>query len=446
MLKRRLITLLIIVVAIAIAWFVYATQTSTSKYKFKLGLDLSGGTHLVYRADTSRLAAADVQDSLTALRGIIEKRVNVFGVSEPIVQTEKAGAFSGKVENRLIVELPGVTDSQKAIKMIGETPVLEFRLQTPAKVKKKVVDTSGKVDLKIGDTFGPAILTGAQLSRASLQFGQGGGSISNNPSVVLKFTSKGSQIFADFTGSHVGKNFGIFLDGKLISNPVIQEKITGGSAIISGNFTPETARALVRNLNFGALPLPITLLSSQTIGASLGAHTVSKGIQAALWGFGIVALFLILWYRLPGIIAIVSLSIYIALMLAIFKLLPVTLTAAGIAGFILSIGLAVDANVLIFERTKEELAEGKWTHNAIVDGFKRAWLSIRDSNLSSLITAVILYWLGTSLLKGFALVFGIGVLVSMFTAITVSRTFLLSLGDYEYKGIVKFLFGSGLKK
>lgn len=445
MLKRRLITLAIIIITLAVMWFVYSTQAPTSKYRFRLGLDLSGGTHLVYKADTSRLAPANVQDSLIALRGIIEKRVNLFGVAEPIVQTEQAGAFSGKIENRLIVELPGVTDTEKAIKMIGKTPVLEFRLQLPKKVDQKAVVKNGKLNIKLGNSFGPAILTGAQLSRASLEFGQGSGGLSNNPSVVLTFTGKGSKIFADFTGSHVGKNFGIFLDGKLISDPVIQEKIAGGSAVISGNFTPDAARALVRNLNFGALPLPITLLSSQTIGASLGANTVNKGIQAALWGLAFVAFFLLLWYRLPGIIAIVSLGIYMVLMLAIFKLLPVTLTAAGIAGFILSIGLAVDANVLIFERTKEELADGKWTHNATVDGFKRAWLSIRDSNLSSLITAIILYWLGTSLLKGFALVFGIGILVSMFTAITISRTFLLSLGDYEYKGIVKFLFGSGIK-
>jgi len=185
-------------------------------------------------------------------------------------------------------------------------------------------------------------------------------------------------------------------------------------------------------------------LSSQTIGASLGGGTLDKGISAGLLGLMLVALFLIIWYRLPGLVAVVSLSVYIVIMLAIFKLVPVTITAAGIAGFILSIGLAVDANILIFERLKEELAEGKWTHNAIIDGFKRAWASIRDGNLSSIITAVILFWLGTSLVEGFALVFGIGVIVSMFTAITVSRTLLLAIGDYEYKGVIKFLFGAGI--
>ena len=271
------------------------------------------------------------------------------------------------------------------------------------------------------------------------------GGLSNEPIVALRFTNEGGKIFEEFTGAHVGEVFGIFLDGQLISNPVINERIGGGSAIISGSFTPDEARELVRNLNFGALPLPIELLSSQTIGASLGAETLERGIEAGLWGLAIVALFLILWYRLPGMLSVLSLSIYIVIMLAIFKLVPVTLTAAGLAGFILSIGLAVDANVLIFERMKEELLEGKWTHNAVRDGFMRAWLSVRDGNLSSIITAIILFWFGTSLVEGFALVFGLGVIVSMLTAITVSRTFLLAVGDREYRGFTRVLFGSGIK-
>ncbi len=449
MLKRRLIALALIIAAGALGWSIYSTQINKTK-EFKLGLDLSGGTHLVYKADTSNLSPADIPSSMASLRDTIERRVNLFGVAEPIVQTEKAGALSGEVQNRLIVELPGVTDTQQAIDLLGKTPVLEFRLQKPA--SEQTVDASkvgkdGKINLSVGDTFGPAILTGAHLDKAQLQFGQGNshGSLSNEPTVVLNFTSEGGKIFGDFTSKHVGEVFGIFLDGQLISSPVIREKITGGSAVISGNFTPDEARTLVRNLNFGALPLPIELLSSETIGASLGESTLEKGIQAGIWGIIIVALFLLLWYRLPGLIAVVSLAIYIVLMLAIFKFMPVTLTAAGLAGFILSIGMAVDANVLIFERMKEELNSGKWTHNAIRDGFKRAWLSIRDGNLSSIITAVILFWFGTSMVEGFALVFGIGVLVSMFSAITVSRTLLLALGDYENKGIVKFLFGNGLK-
>lgn len=446
MLKQRLIALAILISGFGVGWFVYATQVQGENFLFKLGLDLSGGTHLVYKADTSRLAPEDVRESMASLRDTIERRVNLFGVSEPIVQTERGGALSGETQDRLIIELPGVTDTQEAIRLIGETPVLEFRLQEAINPNELEINEDGVAEVSIGENFGPAVLTGAHLDRATLQFGQvHSGGLSNEPIVVLDFTSEGGTIFEDFTGEHVGEVFGIFLDGQLISNPVINERIPGGSAVISGGFTPEEARELVRNLNFGALPLPIELLSSQTIGASLGADTFARGVEAAMWGLAAVALFLLLWYRLPGVLAVISLSLYIALMLAIFKLLPVTLTAAGLAGFILSIGLAVDANILIFERMKEELLQDKWTSNAVRDGFARAWLSIRDGNLSSIITAIILFWFGTSLVEGFALVFGIGVIVSMLTAITVSRTFLLALGDYENRGVVKFLFGTGLK-
>lgn len=445
--KERLIALALLIAGAGVGWFIYGSESTGSNFAFKLGLDLSGGTHLVYKADTSNLAPQDVRESMASLRDTIERRVNLFGVAEPIVQTERGGALSGETQDRLIVELPGVTDTQEAIELIGQTPVLEFRLQQPTETQDATVGKDGTVNVSIGgDNFGPAVLTGAHLDRATLQFGQAyAGGLSNEPLVVLDFTREGGKIFEEFTGAHVGEVFGIFLDGQLISNPVINEKIAGGSAVISGGFTPDEARELVRNLNFGALPLPIELLSSQTIGASLGSETLARGIEAGIWGLIAVALFLVLWYRLPGVVAVVSLSLYIALMLAIFKLIPITLTAAGLAGFILSIGMAVDANVLIFERMKEEFAEGKWTHNAIRDGFKRAWLSIRDGNLSSIITAIILFWFGTSLVEGFALVFGIGVIVSMLTAITISRTLLLALGDYEYKGIVKFLFGTGLK-
>jgi len=445
--KERLIALAIVIAGLGVGWFVFSSETQGENFKFKLGLDLSGGTHLVYEADTSRLAPEDVKASMASLRDTIERRVNLFGVAEPIVQTERGGALSGGTQERLIIELPGVTDTQEAIDLIGATPVLEFRLQQPIDTENLVVGEDGVAEISVGDSFGPAVLTGAHLDRANLQFGQGGagGGLSNEPVVVLDFTNDGGEIFGNFTGEHVGEVFGIFLDGQLISNPVINERITGGSAVISGGFQPEEARELVRNLNFGALPLPIELLSSQTIGASLGTATVEKGVEAGLWGLAVVALFLLLWYRLPGLLSVVSLTMYIALMLAIFKFIPITLTAAGLAGFILSIGLAVDANILIFERMKEELLEDKWTNNAVKDGFKRAWLSIRDGNLSSIITAVILFWFGTSLVEGFALVFGIGVIVSMLTAITISRTFLIAVGDYEHKGIAKFLFGTGLK-
>ena len=421
-------------------WFVYSSQLHSWR-PFKLGLDLSGGTELTYHAELSAITSGDVTDSMTALRDTIERRVNLFGVSEPLVQTETAGTFAGTPEQRLIVQLPGVTDTQQAIALIGQTPVLEFRMlkagATPPPQGQALASTSANA------LFEPAAITGKDLASAALQFSSGAGAM-GQPQVVLKFDSTGAKQFADLTAANVGKIFGIFLDGVPISEPVINEAIPDGTAVISGGFTAAQARDLARSLNEGALPVPITLLSTETISGTLGGAAVHDGILAALWGVGLVMLFMILWYRLPGLMAVIALSIYIAVMLAVFMLLPVTLTAAGIAGFILSIGMAVDANILIFERTKEELRAGKPTRNAIHDGFARAWPSIRDSNTSSMITAVILFWFGTSIIQGFALVFGLGVLVSMLTAISVSRTFLMALGIESTNSFTRFLFGSGL--
>jgi preprotein translocase subunit SecD len=434
----RIGALAALIIGITAGWWVFSSEINDTR-PFKLGLDLSGGTHLVYRADTSNLAPSDISDSMAALRDTIERRVNLFGVSEPVVQTERGGRLSGEVEERLIIELPGVTNTQEAVDLIGQTPVLEFRLM------KEGADISDDSGISTNDIFEEAAVTGAHLSRASVEFGQGGAGLSNQPVVALQFNSEGGKLFADMTRENVGRVFGIFLDGIPISTPVIQEPITGGAAIISGNFGAEEARELVRNLNLGALPVPIDLLSTQTIGATLGAEAVEKGVIAGLWGIGFVALFMLFWYRLPGAVAIFSLAIYIVIMLSLFKLVPVVLTAAGLAGFILSIGLAVDANVLIFERIKEEFEKGNSTDEAVRDGFARAWLPIRDGNLSSIITAIILFWFGTSLVEGFALVFGFGVLISMITAITVSRTFLLVLNLDRRNRFVKFLFGSGVK-
>lgn len=432
MVQTRLVALGILIAGAFLGWFVYSSEVSGSR-PFHLGLDLSGGTHLVYEADTSNLTAGSVGESMEALRDTIERRVNLFGVAEPIVQVERSGALTGDAQERLIVELPGITDTQQAIELIGETPVLEFRL-----LNEEASSTSTPV-------FTPTELTGRYLERASLEFGTGQGGLTNEPIVALHFDSEGAQLFEEITTENVGRVLGIFLDGQPISLPVINEPIAGGQAVISGGFSPDQGRELARNLNFGALPVPIELLSTQTIGSTLGGEAVAHGVTAALWGFAAVALFMILWYRLPGFVAVVSLLAYIALMLALFKVVPVTLTAAGIAGFILSIGLAVDANVLIFERMKEEFDSGKSTAEGIRDGFARAWLPIRDGNLTSFITAVILFWLGTSLVEGFALVFGIGVLVSMITAVAVSRTLLLALGSDRRSGAMRFLFGNGFK-
>lgn len=436
MLQTRLIAVGILIAGIFLGWFVYSSEVNNTR-PFQLGLDLSGGTHLVYRADTSNLAAGTIEQSMAALRDTIEQRVNLFGVSEPIVQVERGGALSGEVEERLIVELPGVTDTQEAIDLIGETPVLDFRIQTEAATS---TDTGTSTP-----EFQPTELTGRFLDRASLEFGSGQGGLANEPTVVLHFNSEGAELFEEITRENVGEVLGIFLDGQPLSLPVINEPIAGGQAIITGQFTPNEAQELVRDLNFGALPVPIELLSTQTIGSTLGETAVRQGVAAGLWGFALVSLFMVLWYRLPGLVAVVSLTLYIALMLSLFKVVPVTLTAAGIAGFILSIGLAVDANVLIFERIKEEFDAGKSTREGILDGFARAWLPIRDGNISSFITAVILFWFGTSLVEGFALVFGIGVLISMLSAITVSRTLLLALGTDRRDRITRFLFGHGIR-
>lgn len=437
--KYRLSAVAILLLGVLLGWYIYSSEVSGSK-KFRLGLDLSGGTQLLYKADTSAVTG-DVEESLNALRETIERRVNVFGVAEPLVQREKGSSVAGEGEERLIIELPGVTDANEAIRQIGATPVLEFRmLKEGASIPQEGVALPNTNDL-----FDDAILTGRHISRAELQFGSAGG-LSNEPVVVLHFDSEGKKIFADTTTKSIGQVFGIFLDGVPISTPVIREPIPDGTAVISGTFTAESARELVRSLNFGALPVPIELLSSQTVSGTLGEKAVKDGIMASLWGFGAVALFMLFWYRLPGLVAIFALSMYAILTLALFKMMPVTLTAAGIAGFILSIGMAVDANVLIFERMKEERKKGKSVEEAIQDGFARAWLSIRDSNVSSMITAIILFWFGTSVIKGFALVFGLGVLISMLTAITISRTFLVALGTKKGEGaFARFLFGSGIR-
>ena len=434
----RYSAVLVLIASAAIGFFVWGTTGGGGRFDFKLGLDLSGGAHLVYRADTSKLRPEDIADSLSTLREVIERRVNAFGVGEPVVETQQGGAF-GRGEYRLVVELPGVTDVEEAVKMIGRTPLLEFKL-VKKEFEKNVSDVQGN---PTPDAFEDAGLTGAYVTRAALEFG-GGGTL-QQPTVRVDFNSQGSKIFADLTGNNVGRYIAIFLDGRVISAPVVRERIGDGSAVISGNFTAEGARELVRSLNLGALPVPIELQSTQSIGATLGETALLAGLIAGLAGFAALSAFMILWYRLPGLVAVFALVIYVVLMLALFKLIPVVLTAAGIAAFILSVGLAVDANILIAERIKEELAGGKKVEHAIREGFARAWLAIRDSNLAHIIAAIILFWFGTSLIKGFALVFGLGVLVSMFSAITISRTFLLALGINAEKPLGRFLLRSGFK-
>lgn len=439
--KFRILTGVLFGLSIAIGYFVYSNT-----YPFSLGLDLAGGTELMYTADTSAVESGDVEDAMNALRDVIERRVNLFGVSEPIVQVERGGAF-GQGEYQLRVELPGITNVEEAVRRIGETPSLEFRTLDPAKLLSLETSTStesatSSATSTVNDMFVSTGLTGRYLDRAELIFDQTVGS----PLISLHFNTEGGELFAAITSENVGQPLAIFLDNQMISSPIVQEQITGGVAQITGQFTIEEARTLVRNLNYGALPLPIALSSTQSIGPALGADAVETGIYAGLIGLAALSVFLVLWYRLPGLVAVLALGMYVLISLAVFKFIPVTLTAAGIAGFILSVGMAVDANVLIFERTKEELKKGKSLELAIREGFNRAWLSIRDSNISSIITAIVLFWLGTSAVKGFALTLGVGVLISMFTAITVSRTVLLAVAPREIGRVGQFLFGNGLRK
>jgi protein-export membrane protein SecD len=451
--KKLILVIAILLMGSGIALFVFksepklnknfATTTSFLKnHPFRLGLDLSGGTHLVYKADTSLVPAGQVSDSMNALRDVIERRINLFGVSEPVVQVQHGGFVSGAGE-QLIVDLPGVTDVKQAIEMIGQTPLLEFKTEAPKGTPQNaVVGKDGKVNLDLNSQFVPTELTGRYLQKATLEFDAN----TREPKVSLQFNDVGTKLFAQITKDNVGKMVAIYLDGAPISTPVVREEIPNGQAVISGNFTPTEAKTLVGRLNSGALPVPITLLSTQTIGAILGDSAVNAGVKAAIIGFLLVAFFLILLYRLPGLVATFSLCVFIVIILALFKLMPVTLTAAGIAGFIISIGIAVDANVLIFERIKEELRSGRSVADAVSTGFSRAWFSIRDSNISNFITAVILFWFGTSLIKGFALTLGMGVIVSLFSAITVTRIFLGALTFMGEGKVVRFLFGSGFSK
>lgn len=435
MTRYRVSAVFALIAGLLLAYFVWSTQADpTSIYRLKLGLDLAGGTELVYKADMSQTPSGERSDALSALQGVIERRVNLFGVAEPLVQTERVSALSGITEDRLIVDLPGVTDINAAVTALGETPTLEFRLATTT-----TIGTTTQA------SYVSTGLTGRYLSGATLGFGSGATAGLAAPEIILNFNSDGAKLFENITRQNVGIQLAIFLDGQPISSPVIQEAIPGGQATITGRFTATEARDLVRNLNFGALPVPITLQSSSAVGPTLGAAAISAGVQAGILGFVIVALFMVMWYRLPGVIAAVALAEYLAFMLAVVKVIPITLTASGIAGLIITVGMAVDANVLIFERTKEELREGKAPREAVHIGFSRAWPAIRDGHLTMLISGIILFWLGTSIVQGFALVFVLGVLASFISAVSLSRVFLLAIVPEHREGVWKFLMGSGIR-
>lgn len=406
----------------------------TSKKTFSYGLDLAGGTALTYKIETSKLpATVDVKESVDSLRNVIERRVNVFGVKEAIVNTEYSQLAK---EWRLSVELPGVTDLEKAKLLIGSTPVLDFRVLK----NKDPNDKSSSTTLTLGD-FTPTILTGAYLDRAILVF-----SSANQPQVSLEFNKQGAEIFAKLTKENVGKQLAIFLDGYPISTPRVDEEITGGKAVISGSFNVTEARDLVQRMNSGALPVPVTLSATNVVPPTLGNKAVNDAKHAGVLAFLLIALFMVLWYRVPGVVAVVALLLYVLMSLATFKFVPVTLTAAGLAGFVISIGIAIDANILVFERMKEELKSGKGFEDAVRQGFERAWTSIRDSHLAAIIIAVILFYMGTSVVKGFAFTFFLGAVISLISAQFLSRVFLLLIIPNKRGKISNFLFGSGFFK
>ena len=397
---------------------VIASVITIYKKPTKLGLDLVGGSRIMLEAKTTDTVRKITPEVMSRLQYAIESRVNKLGVSETSV------AQVG--EKRLLVEIPNVTDLKEAEAFLGKTAQLEFKQPVFDENKQPKRDENGLM------MWEPTGLTGEDLKSASIGSDQSG-----QWTVSLEFNGKGANKFAELTQKLVGQQMAIFFDNEEISAPVIREAIFGGRAEISGGssgFKYEEAEKMVNLLNAGALPVPSDIIQENTVGPTLGSDSIEKSKFAALIGIGFVMLFMIFAYRLPGLIADIALIVYGLILFALFKAIPVTLTLAGIAGFVLSVGMAVDANILIFERTKEELKAGRNLFTAINSGFDRAFTSIFDSNMTTILTCVILYFLGTSVVKGFALTLAIGVVVSMFTAITVTKNFMhLIFGTGELK-------------
>lgn len=359
------------------------------------GLDLQGGTHIVMQAEDTEENKV-TNEAITQVINIMQKRVNEMGLTEPIIQREGA--------NRIIIELPGEKDPQKAIETIGKTAVLQFK------------DEEGNVKL-----------TGEDLKNAKEQMGQ-----NKQPLVALEFSDEGGKKFGALTAGNIGRHIGIYLDGELLTNPVVNEAITGGSAVITGQRTLEEAKDLAILLRSGALPVKVSVMEVRTVGPSLGQDSKDKSVVAFTIGLSLVVIFMLAVYRMAGFVADVALLVYVLILLGILNMLHATLTLPSVAGVILSIGMAVDANVLIFERFKEEIASGKMLRLAVQSGFKRAFVTIFDANMTVIITSCILFFLGSATVKGFAFSLGLGVAVSMFTAITVSRTLLMLLIDANW--------------
>jgi len=450
MARQRSLLLLVLILAIA-------AIITLVNLPIRLGLDLQGGSQLTLQAQPTEAVPEITPDKLEAVRNVVERRINALGVAESVVQTVGS--------DQLLVQLPGVSDPAQAERVLGGTAQLDFREQKSGTEEQLAIEFQVQQELliqqaqleaagedadaaaiaanqdaldrsqaAISDLFIKTDLTGEKLSNAFAAPGATGSAWE----VGLEFNNQGAEEFADLTRNvaGTGRRLGIFLDNELLSGPVVDVRyaetgITGGRASISGNFTAETANDLALQLRSGALPVPVEILENRTVGATLGRDSIQRSIIAGLAGLVLVLVFMVLYYRLPGAVADVALVVYALLTMALFALLEVTLTLPGIAGFILSIGMAVDANVLIFERTREELRTGKTLYRSVESGFYRAFSSILDSNVTTLIACGALFWLGTGLVKGFALTLAIGVAVSMFTALTCSRTLLLTVLSFS---------------
>ncbi|MDD5760688.1 MAG: protein translocase subunit SecD [Candidatus Pacebacteria bacterium] len=424
--KKILIIAAIYLAAILMVVFIYPYGLRARGIKlpdffykdFSLGLDISGGTLLIYKADLSNIDPADYSSAMTGLRDVIERRINYSGVKEPRVTVNKSG------ENwYLTVELAGIKDIQEAIKMIGETPYLEFRELRSEKEVEEILALEEAGEENIDVYFKTTPLTGKYLERAEVGFEP----MTSLPVINLTFNEEGAKIFAELTKNNIGNPLAIYLDGHSISMPVVREEISSGAAQISGNFTLAEAKELASRLNQGALPVPIELISQQSVGAILGEESIKKISQATLVGFVMVVLFMVIFYRFPGLLASLSLIIYVILNLAIFKLTPVTLTLAGITGFILSIGMAVDANILIFEYARKEMKQDKPLKISMEEGFQKSWPAIRDSNIATIISAIILYYFTSGMVRGFALTLAIGVGAGLLITVYITRIFLQAL-------------------
>lgn len=399
--------------------FTLAGKRFSLERPLKQGLDIQGGMQVVLQADMSQIDEADREVALESAREVILKRVDLYGINEPVVQTSVRGD-----DYRLLVELAGVSDANQALQLVGQTAQLEFKLLNQEKASQPEATISAVAYL---DSFDETGLTGKQLKRSTVQFDPN----TKEPVIALEFDGEGTKIFGEVTQNHIGEILAIFLDGFPVTLPRINGAILTGTAQLSGGFTLDEAKQLNIQLNAGALPVPITVLEQRTIGASLGQTSVTQSMQAGLVGIGLVMLFMILYYGFKGFLASLALVVYAILTVAVYKLLGVTLTLPGIAGLLLSVGMAVDANILIFERMKEELRAEKPFAQALELGFGRSWDSIKDANLATIMTALVLInpmnftFLNTSgLVRGFGITLLIGVVISLFTGVVVTRTFL----------------------